>query len=281
LTRNFRLCAFADEADKALTGQIAALQANKIDQIELRGIDGTGVAKITPEKARETAAMLKDGGIHVWSIGSPIGKVSINSPRDDETDRFMRILDTAVICGAENIRLFSFFETEGDKKYLDEVVRRLEIMIDKAKGSGVRLCHENEKGIYGDIPERCAELHQALPELYGIFDPANYVQCGADTLKGWELVKDYIYYAHIKDARWDGHVVPPGTGDGNLLQLLKNFEEKKIEVLTLEPHLTVFDGLRDLEGGKRPDVGGELVFSSGREAFDYAVTSLRGLIEKM
>lgn len=278
---NFRLCAFADEADKALSGQIDALKANKIDQIELRGINGVNVADITAETAKETASILSDNGISVWSIGSPIGKVDISAPRDEETDRFLRILETAKICNAGNIRLFSFFGTDGDQKYLDEVVNRLQIMLDRAKGSGVRLCHENEKGIYGDNAERCAQLHAALPELGGIYDPANFIQCGVDTLEAWNLLKPYVCYAHIKDARLDGHVVPPGTGAGNLPVLLKNFAESGIETLTLEPHLKVFKGLEALEGGKRPDVGGDIPFRTGREAFDYAVASLRALLEKM
>ncbi|MCQ2428021.1 MAG: sugar phosphate isomerase/epimerase [Clostridia bacterium] len=276
---DFRLCAFADEADKALSGQISALIANNMKLIELRGVDGENVSVITPEKAKEVKSRLDAGGISVWSIGSPIGKVDISSPADEETSRFCRVLDTAVICGAKNIRLFSFFGTEGDRRHLDEVVRRLEIMLSRAKGSGVELCHENEKGIYGDIAPRCAELHEALPELRGIFDPANFIQCGQDTAEAWKLLGKYIKYAHIKDATPDGHVVPPGTGSGQLPYLLSEFSAAGIDVLTLEPHLKVFKGLSELEGGKRPDVGGgSLVFASGREAFDYAADSLRKLI---
>jgi len=276
---NFKLCAFADEADKALTGQISALAGNGMGLIELRGIDGENVAVITPAKAKEVRSRLDDAGIGVWSIGSPIGKVDITSPADDETDRFCRVLETAVICGAPNIRLFSFFGTDGKPEYLDEVVKRMSVWIDRAAGTGVELCHENEKGIYGDIAVRCAELHRAMPGLKGIFDPANFVQCGQDTLEAWDILGSYIKYAHIKDALPDGHVVPPGTGAGQLPGLLARFDAAGIEVLTLEPHLKVFKGLSELEGGKRPDVGGgSLVFTSGREAFDYAARSLRGLI---
>ena len=88
-------------------------------------------------------------------------------------------------------------------------------MISAAKGSGVDLCHENEKGIYGDVAERCYKLHTALPEFKGVFDPANFVQCGEDTLVAWELLKPFMKYAHIKDAKADGKVVPPGDGIGH------------------------------------------------------------------
>ena len=278
----FRLCAFADEADKKLTGQIAALQGNGMSLIELRGVDGKNVAALTVDEAKETARRLEDNGISVWSIGSPIGKVEITAPAVEEMDRFKRVLETAVICKAPNIRLFSFFGTEGDEACLDEVCRRLDDMITVARGTGVRLCHENEKGIYGDNADRCLQLYRALPELGGIFDPANFVQCHQDTLGAWAVLRHYISYAHIKDARLDGHVVPPGTGAGCLGTLLREFAGAGIEVLTLEPHLKVFKGLAELEGGKRPDVGGEdLVFTTGREAFDYAANTLKSLISAM
>lgn len=278
----FRLCAFADEADKNLDGQIRALRENGMSLIELRGVDGKNVAALTPEEARQTAKRLQEGGISVWSIGSPIGKVDIHSPAVEEQDRFCRVLETAVICGARNIRLFSFFGTEGDPAYFDEVCRRLDDMAAAARGTGVTLCHENEKGIWGDNADRCLALYRALPQIGGIFDPANFIQCHQDTLGAWAVLRKYIRYAHIKDARLDGHVVPPGTGAGCLGTLLREFRKEGIGVLTLEPHLKVFKGLEALEGGKRPDVGGgDLTFATGREAFDYAADTLKNLISNL
>jgi hypothetical protein len=51
--------------------------------------------------------------------------------------------------------LFSFFTpAENRDSYKDKVIERLGTFFEIAKGSGITLCHENEKGIYGDIPER-------------------------------------------------------------------------------------------------------------------------------
>ena len=68
---NYKLCAFADEADKALAGQIRAMQENGIEYLEMRGVNGINVAKLTAAEARAAAAELKAGGIKVWSLGSP------------------------------------------------------------------------------------------------------------------------------------------------------------------------------------------------------------------
>lgn len=275
----FRLCAFADEADSRIAGQIKALHENEIKLIELRGIDGKNVADITPSEARELKKRFDSEGITVWSIGSPIGKVDITSPAKDELDRFGQVLETANILGAENIRMFSFYKTDNSSACFDEVCRRLDDMISAAKGSGVDLCHENEKGIYGDIAERCYKLHAALPAFRGVFDPANFVQCDEDTLVAWEILKPFMKYAHIKDANESGKVVPPGEGMGHLPELLPRFYESGIRVLTLEPHLKSFVGLAALEGGERPNVGSS--FKDNREAFDFAVNTLKNLISLM
>ena len=271
----FRLCGFADEADPMVTGQIEALKANGMSLIEIRGIDGTNVAKITPEKAKELRSRLDDAGIRIWSVGSPIGKVDISSPEADETDRFMRILETAVITGAENIRLFSFYGTDGDPKYFDEVVRRLEIMSSRAAGTGIDLCHENEKGIYGDVASRCAEIHKACPGIRAVFDSANFIQCGQDIPEAWNLLKPYVKYCHVKDSLPDGRIVPAGEGISDYARLIPEFAGAGVGVLTLEPHLKVFKGLEALEGGARPAVGEIRTFESGRAAFDFAVRSIR------
>ncbi len=272
----FKLCAFADEADKMISGQITALQENLINYIELRGVDGINVADISADDAKELKKRFDGEGISVWSIGSPIGKVDITSPASDELERFKRIHETASICGAQNIRMFSFYKTDDSAACFDEICRQLDDMISYAKGSGIDLCHENEKGIYGDTAEHCFKLHSALPALRGVFDPANFVQCGEDTLIAWELLKPFMKYAHIKDATESGKVVPPGAGIGHISELLPRFEKGGIEVLTLEPHLAKFVGLAALEGGDTGHVGS--AFKTNREAFDYAVNTLKNII---
>lgn len=280
MTHNFRLCAFADEASPQLAGQTDALTANGIGLIELRGIDGKNVASLTAREAQDVRKRLDASGISVWSIGSPVGKSNI---RDDFTaarDEFMRVCETAEITGAKCIRLFSFYGTDGSGSTFDEVCRRLDEFMSSARGCGALLCHENEKKIYGDTPERCRMLLDALPGLSAVFDPANFVQCGADPLAAWKLLGDRVYYAHIKDATADGKNVPAGCGVGCIPELLPLFRDAGIDVLTLEPHLTAFVGLSALEDGEEHHVGGHLQFANNRAAFDHAVSALRGLLEK-
>ena len=61
-----RLCAFSDEADDSLQGQIAALRRNDITLTELRSVDGKNVAMFLPQEATEIRRILNDEGISVW-----------------------------------------------------------------------------------------------------------------------------------------------------------------------------------------------------------------------
>lgn len=276
-----KIYAFADEASPLIDGQILAMKENHLDGVEIRNVDNVNVSDISDAKAREVKKKFDGAGLSVWSIGSPIGKIDIE--KDSfcrHIEKFKRTLEIAEILDAKNIRLFSFFtpeENRDDYKY--EVINRLSQFSELAKGTGITLCHENEKGIYGDTPERCLEIHKALPEIKAIFDPANYIQCGVDTSKAWEIIKPYIKYLHIKDALADGSVVPAGKGAGNLEYILKDFKSLGGNELTIEPHLTVFEGLKELENEDNTSVVGEVYrYSSNTEAFTAAANALRKIL---
>lgn len=272
---NYKLAAFADEADGRISGQIEAMKANGIGLLEIRGVDGTNIADLTREKAKQVRAQLDEAGISVWSLGSPYGKIGITDDFTSHLDKFKYGLELADILGAKHIRMFSFYVSADAKaKYRDEVMNRLEQFILAARGSGITLCHENEKGIYGDTALYCEDIHKTFPELKAVFDPANFIQSGQDTIEAWNKLSSYVEYMHIKDARANGSVVPAGKGIGNLPYLLKNY---KGSVLTLEPHLSVFEGFETLEAQQKTQIE-EYCYPSSRAAFDAAVTALKELI---
>ncbi len=271
---NIKFAAFADEADGRISEQIKAMTENGIAYLEIRGVDGENISDITNEKAKEVRKRLENSGLAVWSLGSPYGKIGINDDFAAHLDKFKHGLELADILGAKNIRMFSFYVSSGDKeKYSDKVMERLEQFILAAKGSGITLCHENEKGIYGDMAVRCEEIHKTFPQLKAVFDPANFIQCRQDTIEAWKMLAPYVEYMHIKDALADGSVVPAGKGIGNIPYLLRNY---KGTVLTIEPHLSVFDGFDKLEGEEKTKMG--YCYPTSRAAFDAAVNALKELI---
>ena len=276
-----RIFAFADEASSQIDGQIAALRRNGLQGLEIRNVDGQNVSDISLEKAREVHKKLTDAGLSVWSIGSPIGKIDIQKDNfEQHLQKYLHTLEIARALGAEKLRMFSFYLPKGQDPapFRQQVIDRLSRMAELAQGSGVALCHENEKGIYGDVASRCLEILQAVPQLQGVFDPANFVQCGQETWAAWEMLRERITYMHIKDALPDGRVVPAGAGVGNVARILSAFRAQGGDAVTLEPHLQVFSGLAGLErAGDTSDVG-SYCYESNDAAFDAACAALKGIL---
>ena len=276
---SFKLAAFADEVSNELQRQIEFLNEENIEYLEIRSLDGKNVGDLTPEEAARTYKRLSERGIKVWSIGSRIGKIGIKDDFAPHIEEFKRTLETTHTLGCDKIRMFSFYIPKGEDPaiYRDEVMARLNRLAELAKESGILLCHENEKGIYGDNGERCLDVANSVDGIALVFDPANFVQCGVETLGAWELLKDRVRYVHIKDSLPDGSIVPSGAGIGNVEQIVADYGKRGGGVLTLEPHLTVFKGLASLE--REGEQTKQLYeYPDATTAFVAAVDALRGII---
>lgn len=270
---------FADEIDVSVDKQIALLQELGIGWIEFRSGDGKGVADYTEKEAEMLMSRLSANGIRISAVGSPIGKIDITQDFEPHFETYRHIVELAGILDTSFIRMFSFFMPEGEEpdKFRDEVMRRMDRMVEYAAGRNVVLLHENEKGIYGDSAARCLDL---MKLFYGdhfrcTFDFANFVQCGQDTMEAYEMLRPYISYIHVKDAmRESGDVVPAGTGDGNVAEILNRLnEEGYAGFLSLEPHLADFAGLKSLEKEVK-----ERGRTDGEEAFCTAYRALEKLL---
>lgn len=278
---SIKVFAFADEASKNFDEQIIAMNRNNLSGIEIRNVDDENISDISIEKAKEIKLKLDDNNLSTWSIGSPIGKIDIE--KDDfakHLDKLKHTLEIANVLDTKNIRIFSFYIPDGKNAdiYKNEVIDRLSEMCEIAKDYNIKLCHENEKGIYGDVPERCIELFNAIPDLKGIFDPANFVQCNVDTLKAYEMLKNHIHYMHIKDAEYGGNIVLAGKGDGNIPEIAKRYINNGGFAFTLEPHLFEFSGLKNLERENEKSAIAINQYSDANTAFDDACNAFKALL---
>ena len=285
----FVFSAFSDESgEKTIKGQMTACLDNKITGMELRGFGPElNINKMTVEQAEQMKKEIDEfGSVSVSSIGSAYGKINIKDDFEPHFEQFKNTVEVAKILGAKYIRMFSFYidKDENPADYKDEVIRRVKILCDYATENGLICCHENEKGIYGDIPERCLDVLNACGgKLKAVFDPANFVQCGVDTLKAYDLLEDYIEYMHVKDALYkNGQVVPAGEGDGNVAEIIKKLamKDERVITLTLEPHLTVFDGLKNLECDEDTINAMTNSYSSFAEAFNVAANAMHKVAEE-
>lgn len=248
---------FSDEISPDFNKQLEVVRELGMNHISLRSADGKGIADYTAEEfAEKLLPRLDEAQVRISSMGSPIGKIPVDSQEDFEKQKTQleEICRMCEMSGCRYIRIFSFYipKDKNPDDYKDIVIKKMKEFEAIARKHEVILLHENEKDIYGDIGRRCKVIFDEIrsPYLKGAFDFANFVQCKEDTKECWEMLKEHIVYIHIKDAVYsDNENVLCGTGDGKIEELLKQAicDEGYEGFLTLEPHLVLFDTLASLE----------------------------------
>jgi sugar phosphate isomerase/epimerase len=253
-----------------------------MDMIEPRFADGKNIGDMTQDEVKGYAQKLRDAGLGVSAVGSPLGKVKLDSDLDAHMEQVKKICEFANILDTKNIRMFSFYSPEGKsiRDCKNEVIDGLGRMLDIADTFGVTLCHENEGGIYGERPHQCMELLEAFGgRLKCVYDMGIYVLQQVNAWEGYQLQRSYIQYFHIKDAMAKGAIVPPGKGEGQIQRILFDFAQDHDQVLfTLEPHLQTFDGLNALVTSK--SFTNPYQFPDCETAFTEAVKCMKELISQ-
>ena len=216
-------------------------------------------------------------------MGSPIGKIKLDGDVKGHFEMAKRVFESANELGAKYIRMFSFYAPEG-KNILDcksEVFEHLSTLKDIAREHGVILCHENEAEIYGSVPERCLEIHNAFGgEIKTVFDMGNYVLEGVEPYpEAYGMLRDTIAYFHIKDALYEGAIVPPGKGEASIKEILADHVgyAKDDFFVSVEPHLQLFSGLNALVGRKFDN---PYKYNDQKEAFSDAVNKLKEILPR-
>jgi len=240
----YKLSGFGDEISPDFEEQLKVLKEEGIDYLELRSAFGKNVVALTEDDSKKIKEMLDRYGIKVSAIASPIGKVRAREDIDGQKEKLHNAIRLAKFFNTPYIRIFSFYPEEGMSiEELREIsLERLRELVKIAEKEGVILLHENEKKIYGDIPERCLDILKSInsPNLKAVFDPSNFIQCNVKPFReAYPILEDYIEYVHIKDAQFsDGVEVPAGEGDGEIKEILLSLKAKGKEYfLSLEPHL--------------------------------------------
>lgn len=268
----WNLSGFGDEVDPDPTVQAAVLLALGASHIEVRSAWGTNVSELTQDQVQQLKAILDKKGLKVSAVASPIGKVDVSLPVSHEVARLRQIISVAQGLDARYIRIFSFYRAEGrsQEDVREAVMERMAALAEVAAAQDVVLLHENEKGIYGDTPERVLDIMQTVnsPALRVAWDNANFVQVGVKPYTdGYAMLRPYLEYLQVKDAvAGTGDVVPAGEGDGELDATIAALATDGFTgFASLEPHLA-----------SAHELGGY----SGPVAFGVAARAFAGLAAK-
>ena len=274
-----RLAAFADEISPEPGAQVAALVAARVGSVEFRSVRGVNCLAMSDAEVGDYALQLADAGIGFSALGSPVGKVPIDGDFGEHLAKFRRALELCHRLGVPRMRVFSYYPPDGDFNgdwlpWRAAVLDRLARQVELAAGAGVTLFHENEHRIYGDTPERSADLLDSLDSPYfrAAYDAANYVTVGADPVAGWDVTRERVGHLHLKDwARGGSHGVLLGHGDGRWDHALAGAKSLDFDgFAVLEPHLR--------GGGPTGGVTGADLFPAAVEAA-RAMLSAAGLVE--
>ncbi|MDP9579780.1 sugar phosphate isomerase/epimerase family protein [Priestia megaterium] len=290
MNKDLIISGFSDEISADFDSQLEVVSKLGMNYISLRGIDGKNIGDFSVTEIKENVLpRLQKLNIKVSSIGSPIGKVFINDEDGFEKQKIMldSLCQISNLLDCKYIRIFSFYIPKGEEadNYRDEVINKLKVYVAIAEKYNIILLHENEKDIYGDIARRCHEALKAIssPFFKGIFDFANFVQCGEDPQVCYDLLKDEIIYIHIKDAiTTDSQNVVCGTGEGKIPEILAQCINGGYKgFLTLEPHLVLFDSLKDLELEEATSIIKDNKKMDGAEGYKLQYESLIKILEEI
>ena len=268
------LSAFADEISPKLTTQIRVLLDQEIGYLDLRSVRKVNVLDLTDRQVHNIKRALNAAGIGVSAIASPIGKVTLDRPFEEELGRFERALELAQQFETTFVRVFSYYPPAGGKRPVDwgpyrpEIISRMRRLARRAGDAGVVLLLENEKDVYGDTLARCIDLLGSVDDVSfrAAFDPANYIQVGEVPYPdAYEALRPWLTYIHVKDAKWDGSVTAAGEGFARWPEMLAQLRQDGYDgFFSLEPHLRSV---------------GRFGGYSGPELFRYATARFREVVD--
>ena len=266
------LSGFVDEISDDFTEQCQVASGLGLRYVEVRSAWGTNILDLDDSQLANVQETLDRYGLKVSSIGSPIGKISIDDEFAPHLERMQHAVEVAETLEAPYIRLFSFFIPEGTDpdSRREEVLSRMSALAEAAVDSDVILVHENEKEIYGDIPRRCLDIVTSVssPKLQLAWDPANFVQVGVRPFsEGYAMLRPHVGYIQIKDALLvDGTVVVAGAGDGEVPETVRALRADGFDgFFSLEPHLGEYTAFGALSGPE--------LFTQSWKAFTDILTS--------
>jgi len=266
------LSGFIDEISDDFSLQCKIASGLGLRYVEVRSAWGTNILDLDESQLNTLRETLASNDLKVSSIGSPIGKISIDDEFPPHLERMRHAVELAEALEAPYIRIFSFFIPEGTDpdSRREEVLSRMSALAEAAADSDVILAHENEKEIYGDIPRRCLDIVTSVssPKLQLAWDPANFVQVGVRPFtEGYAMLRPHVGCIQIKDALLaDATVVVAGAGDGEVVETIRALRADGFDgFFSLEPHLGEYTAYGALSGPE--------LFTKAWKAFTDILTS--------
>jgi sugar phosphate isomerase/epimerase len=236
----------ADEAGDDIETQIEAHKELGWHHIELRNIDGIGVADLSDRAFDEVVEKLSDAGLGISCFASQLCNWSRPITKHPDIDRheLARAIPRMQRVGCEFIRIMSYPNAGWpEEQWRDEAVARIKTLAAMAEDGGVTLVHENCNGWGGLGAEQSLAMLEMVgsPALKLLWDTGNPVGHGQDPWQYYQGVREHVVYVHVKDGvQEDGKTVYtyPGEGEGRVGDVLRDLIGRGYQGgVSIEPHL--------------------------------------------
>lgn len=310
------LSGFADEAanQKTLDQQFSVFAALGMRYFSIRFVDaGNGIKNVMglePAEVDTVREKIKEYGLSVSSLGSPIGKSKLCDIDDGTASPYRpfeqyiqedvpRACELTNAFGAKLIRGFSFYHPRGSSidDHFSQATDQVGKIADVCNQHGLTYGLEVEANLVGQTGELLAKMHSQINQdaLVLIFDGGNLVTSGYsrdEVFEQYEMMKPGLGWLHVKDFRNPvvsnkdeyvdedalKHYVPADIGDSGYDRILQDLAD-------FLPELTSRMAARGLPGvflDLEPHVkgGGQFGGFSGPDGLGVAFRALCRLCDQ-
>lgn len=226
MTPKLRIAAITDEFSPDLAAAVGPMQDIGMTGAELRVVYGKNIMDLTDDEIDRGLDLLRQHGLEVISIASPILKCVLpDAPEvdtrfqqdmfnsrhtfDDQPRLLERAFQIAERTGAKIIRVFSYWRTVDPEQCFDRVAGSLLQLAEAAESVGLTIGIENEHACHIGTGEETARVLEAVqhPNLKAVWDPANALVGGERPFPdGYRALPfDRIIHVHAKDCHMEGH----------------------------------------------------------------------------
>ena len=109
----WHISGFADEMSPELGIQLRELNRLGVGYMEPRTVDGCNISDLSQEQLAQMKSALAAAGVKVSSIGSPLGKISVEEDLGPHMEKLKRTLEIQKELDAPYVRMFSFYIPNG------------------------------------------------------------------------------------------------------------------------------------------------------------------------